>query len=110
MLPAQAVAGKVAVSLLAPTAFTFAADLVGEYEGGGQGLHWGNLWADPYPLGAVLLMLALDAKLYALLAWCALLHASSFDSSWTAYTGDALCFAGNACTCRKGCACQSQSQ
>lgn len=67
----QAVAGKVCVSLLSPTAFTFAADLIGAYEGGGQGLHWGDLWADPYPLGAVLIMLTIDAKLYALLAWCA---------------------------------------
>ena len=65
------------VSLLSPTAFTFAADLIGEYEGGGQGLHWGDLWVDPYPLGAVLIMLALDAKLYAFLAWCALADARS---------------------------------
>ena len=63
--------GKVAVSLLAPTAFTFAADLIGEYEGGGKGLHWADVWTDPYPLGAILFMLALDAKLYAALAWCA---------------------------------------
>ena len=74
----QAVVGKVFVSLLSPTAFTFAADLIGEYEGGGQGLRWGDLWADPYPLGAVLIMLALDAKLYAFLAWCALLEAHPF--------------------------------
>ena len=69
---AQALAGKVLVSLLAPTAFTFAADLIGEYEGSGRGLHWADVWADPYPLGAILFMLALDAKLYATLGWCAL--------------------------------------
>ena len=73
----QALAGKVFVSLLAPTAFTFAADLIGEYEGGGRGLHWADVWADPYPLGAVLFMLALDAKLYAALGWCA--HRSALN-------------------------------
>ena len=65
----QAIAGKVAVSLLSPSAFTFAADLIGQYEGAGVGLHWSDMWSDPLPLGAILFLLALDAKLYAGLAW-----------------------------------------
>ena len=65
----QAIAGKVAVSLLSPSAFTFAADLIGQYEGSGVGLHWSDMWSDPLPLGAILFLLALDAKLYAGLAW-----------------------------------------
>lgn len=65
----QAVAGKVFVSFLSPSAFTFAADLVGTYEGSGEGLHWSSLWADPFPLGAILILLAADAKIYAALAW-----------------------------------------
>ena len=59
-----------AVSLLSPSAFTFAADLIGQYEGSGVGLHWSDMWSDPLPLGAILFLLALDAKLYAGLAWC----------------------------------------
>ncbi len=65
----QAIAGKVAVSLLSPSAFTFAADLIGQYEGSGVGLHWSDMWSDPLPLGAIIFLLALDAKLYAGLAW-----------------------------------------
>ena len=65
----QAIVGKVFVSLLSPSAFTFAADLIGEYEGSGEGLQWSNLWSDPFPMGAILIMLATDAKLYSLLAW-----------------------------------------
>jgi hypothetical protein len=65
----QAIVGKVFVSLLSPSAFTFAADLVGQYEGSGEGLHWSNLWSDPFPMGAILFMLAADVKLYSLLAW-----------------------------------------
>jgi hypothetical protein len=63
------VTGKVFVSLLSPSAFTFAADLVGTYEGSGEGLHWSSMWRDPYPLGAIFIMLAADAKIYALFAW-----------------------------------------
>jgi hypothetical protein len=65
----QAIAGKVAVSLLSPSAFTFAADLIGQYEGSGVGLHWADMWSDPLPLGAILFLLAVDAKVYAGLAW-----------------------------------------
>ena len=66
----QAVGAKLAASLLAPSAFTFAADLVGAAEGAGAGLTWRDLWAGPYPVGAALCMLLGDAALYSLLAWC----------------------------------------
>ena len=65
----QALGGKFFVSLLSPTAFTFAADLFASYEGAGDGMTWGNLWEDSFPLGGVLIMLAVDAKLYCALAW-----------------------------------------
>ena len=64
----QALPGKLAVSLLGPTAFTFASDLAMLYEGGGEGLTWSHLWTDGYPLGAIMLMLALDTVLYSMLA------------------------------------------
>ncbi|KAK9829531.1 hypothetical protein WJX72_006343 [[Myrmecia] bisecta] len=49
----QAIGGKAAVSLLGPAAFTFAADLLAQYEGSGSGMGWGDLWADAYSLGAL---------------------------------------------------------
>ena len=66
----QAVSAKLAASLLAPSAFTFAADLVGAAEGAGAGLTWRDLWAGPYPVGAALCMMLGDAVLYSALAWC----------------------------------------
>ena len=62
-------AGKAAVALLSPSAFTFAADLFAAYETGGKGLGWGAVWDDSFPLGAVMLMLCVDTVLYFLLAW-----------------------------------------
>ena len=66
----QAVGPKLAASLLAPTAFTFAADLVGGAEGAGAGLRWGDLWKGPFPVGASLSLMLADAALYSALAWC----------------------------------------
>ena len=66
----QAVGAKLAASLLAPTAFTFAADLVGGAEGAGAGLRWGDLWKGPFPVGASLSVMLVDAALYSALAWC----------------------------------------
>ncbi len=63
--------GKLAASLLAPTAFTFVADLAGTAEGAGAGLRWADLWAGAFPPGAALCMLLADAALYGILAWCA---------------------------------------
>ncbi|KAK9833394.1 hypothetical protein WJX81_001382 [Elliptochloris bilobata] len=66
---AQAVGAKVAASLLAPSAFSFVADLIGAAEGAGAGLRWRDLWAGPYPVGAALCMMLGDAVLYSALAW-----------------------------------------
>lgn len=68
----QALIGKGLVSLLSPSAFTFAADLFAQYEGSGDGLGWGDLWSDSFPLGLILIMLTIDIKIYATLGWCAL--------------------------------------
>mmetsp|Transcript_7891 Transcript_7891/g.23248 ORF Transcript_7891/g.23248 Transcript_7891/m.23248 type:complete len:2373 (+) Transcript_7891:472-7590(+) len=65
----QALGSKWAASLAAPTAFTFAADLIAQYEGSGNGLTWGASFDDSFPLAAILGLLILDAKLYLLLAW-----------------------------------------
>lgn len=48
----QALASKYAVCLLAPSAFTFGADLVAQYEDAGVGLQWSHVWDDPLPFGA----------------------------------------------------------
>ena len=88
----QAIAGKVAVSLLSPSAFTFAADLIGQYEGSGVGLHWSDMWSDPLPLGAILILLAVDAKIYAGLAWwglCSFFEATSHPRATN--SGHAAC-------------------
>ena len=65
----QALSGKVAASLLSPSAFSFASDLAMLYEGGGEGLTWGHMWVDRYPLGAIMLMMTLDTALYTAAAW-----------------------------------------
>ena len=64
-----AIGRKTWAALAAPTAFTFGADLYGEYEGGGSRLGWGDLWEDDFSMGRVLIMLAADTALYGLLAW-----------------------------------------
>jgi len=65
----QALAWKTVIGLFSPSAFTFASDLFGTYEAGGQGLGWGDLWDDGFPIGAVMLLLYFDTLLYAALAW-----------------------------------------
>ncbi len=60
----QALAGKTAIGLFSPSAFTFASDLFGAYEAGGQGLGWKDLWDDGFPIGAVMLLLYFDTLLY----------------------------------------------
>ncbi len=60
----QAIAGKYAVSLLAPTAFTFFADLLAQYEGVSSGATWADAFSDPLPIAAILFMLTLDIALY----------------------------------------------
>ena len=60
---------KTFVSLLSPTAFTFGADLLMQYEGANLHFGWDNLWDDPFSMGRVLIFLVGDFMLYALLAW-----------------------------------------
>lgn len=62
-------AGKTAIGLFSPSAFTFASDLFGAYEAGGKGLGWDDLWDDGFPIGAVMLLLSFDTLLYFTLAW-----------------------------------------
>ncbi|KAJ9522628.1 hypothetical protein QJQ45_019708, partial [Haematococcus lacustris] len=66
--PSQAIGGKLAVSLLAPSAFTFGMDTIAAYEGAGAGLQWSGVWSDPLPVAACMLMMMLDTLLYFLLA------------------------------------------
>ena len=70
------------MSLLSPSAFTFAADLIGQYEGSGVGLHWSDMWSDPLPLGAILILLAVDAKMYAGLAWWGPFFFKTYSLPW----------------------------
>ena len=65
----QALSAKRAASLLAPTAFTFAADLLATREGANRGVTWATLYDDPFSLGELMGLLLFDALLYAVLAW-----------------------------------------
>lgn len=84
-LTLQAVGAKLAASLLAPTAFTFAADLVGGAEGAGAGLRWGDLWKGPFPVGASLSLMLVDAALYSALAWCVYRPSRRWLACWVDY-------------------------
>ena len=50
----QALYAKFFASLSAPTAFTFGADLLAQYESSGTGASWGTMFADPFPMAAVI--------------------------------------------------------
>jgi ABC-type multidrug transport system ATPase subunit len=65
----QALGMKRAASLLAPTAFTFAADLLATREGAEQGVTWETLYDDPFSLGELMGLLLVDAGVYAAAAW-----------------------------------------
>ena len=52
------------MSLLAPTAFTFFADLLAQYEGVSSGATWADAFSDPLPIAAILFMLTFDTALY----------------------------------------------
>lgn len=64
---------KHVAALLPPTALSFGVDLLLQHESNGSGLRWDTVGADPLPMSAVLLILALDAALFlalaAVLAW-----------------------------------------
>lgn len=61
---------KKLASLLSPTAFTFGADFIADYEYAGVGAGWGNFSEGEYSLRTSIHMMLVDALLYGLLAWC----------------------------------------
>uniref|UniRef100_A0AAY4CPM1 ABC transporter domain-containing protein n=1 Tax=Denticeps clupeoides TaxID=299321 RepID=A0AAY4CPM1_9TELE len=65
---------KLAVSLLSPVAFGFGTEYLSRYEEQGLGLQWDNICTSPleqdqFSFFTSIQMMALDALLYALLAW-----------------------------------------
>eukprot|EP00899_Mesostigma_viride_P015099 jgi/Mesvir1/23590/Mv18280-RA.1 len=60
----QALPGKQAACMLSPTAFTFGADLVAQYEGANLGVTWGNLNESEFPLAKIMWLLFLDIIFY----------------------------------------------
>ena len=64
----QSIMGKRAACLLAPTAFTFAADKLASYEAGNSGVTSSNVWEGPLSVGELMAWMFLDTVLYSLLA------------------------------------------
>jgi ABC-type multidrug transport system ATPase subunit len=60
---------KIISSILSPTAFTFGADILADYEFGGYGVQYFNMYDGEYNFGTCLKMMLLDALLYGLIAW-----------------------------------------
>ena len=60
---------KVAASLLLPTAFTFGADLLAEYEDNGTGIQFSNINDGGYSFSTCLGMMIFDFFFYSLLSW-----------------------------------------
>ncbi|XP_024118032.1 retinal-specific phospholipid-transporting ATPase ABCA4 [Oryzias melastigma] len=65
---------KLAASLLSPVAFGFGTEYLSRYEEQGLGLQWNNIQTSPlekdsYSFSTSILMMTLDAVLYAVLAW-----------------------------------------
>lgn len=60
---------KIACSLLSPTAFTFGADLIANYEYTGVGIQFSNINDGRFSFAVILSMLFVDFWLYAFLAW-----------------------------------------
>ena len=56
-------------SILAPTAFTFAADLLATREGAERGVTWDTMYDDPFSLGELMGLLLVDACVYTVAAW-----------------------------------------
>jgi ATP-binding cassette subfamily A (ABC1) protein 3 len=65
----QALGAKRAASVLAPTAFTFAADLLATREGAERGVTWDTMYDDPFSLGELMGLLLVDACIYTVAAW-----------------------------------------
>jgi ATP-binding cassette subfamily A (ABC1) protein 3 len=64
----QSILGKRAACLLAPTAFTFAADKLASYEAGNSGVTSSNVWEGPLSVGECMAWMFVDTVLYSLLA------------------------------------------
>eukprot|EP01041_Mallomonas_annulata_P006632 gene6631-13438_t len=62
-------AGKFAASLLSPTAFSFGADIIAQYENAGIGVQFSNLSEGTYNFGSCIQFMLLDVFLYGFLAW-----------------------------------------
>lgn len=60
---------KTLASLLSPTAFTFGADFIADYEYANIGAGWGNYAEGAYSLQTSINMMFIDAVLYIVLAW-----------------------------------------
>jgi ATP-binding cassette subfamily A (ABC1) protein 3 len=60
---------KTMTSVFSPTAFTFGADLLMQYEGANLGMSWSNVSSDDFSFARVLTMMLFDFVLYAVLAW-----------------------------------------
>lgn len=65
----QAIGLKRLSALLSPTAFAFAADSLGAFEGGNVGVSTSNLFSGPLSIGSMILFMWLDTVIYTLLAW-----------------------------------------
>ena len=65
----QALEAKRAASVLSPTAFTFAADLLASREGAQRGVTWDTLYDDLMSLGELMGIMVGDGVLYAAMAW-----------------------------------------
>lgn len=61
--------GKRIASILSPTAFSFGADVIADYEYAGVGVNWENMWDGDYTFATSILFMAFDTVLYAILAW-----------------------------------------
>jgi hypothetical protein len=65
----EATTGKMWASLFPATAFTFAADIIGEYEYSQQGVQEWNAWEGSYSFNTALGLLSFDTTLYIFLGW-----------------------------------------
>ena len=65
----EAASSKFYWSLLSPTAFTFGADFIADYEYAGVGASWSNYHEGTFSLASCLGMLIFDFFLYGILAW-----------------------------------------
>ena len=60
---------KYAASLLSPTAFTFGADILAEYEYSAVGIQFSNIADNNFSMVSVLQMMLIDIFIYGFLAW-----------------------------------------